>query len=174
MIADENVNVTERKTNNSLLSLEKKLDALSTQDIILNKFILKPSIGKIDYSNSILKTNFVDFGSKTKEFIKELESDQSLKDKLSIENPLAQEGKTFIKLNLGLGILEKKEDKPVDENVIMNNILDDKKGLLDPEALNVNSCIEEQEILKFLLEGGEEEVKKKKLKRRRKRAEYTK
>ena len=111
-------------TDNSLLSLEKKLDVYSTDEIIINKFTLKPQIEKIDFSDSILNKNFVDFRSRTEEFLKDLQTNPEVKEKMNIEERDRDANKNketkFIKMNLALGVLEPKQEK--------NNKLERKKG----------------------------------------------
>ncbi len=151
-----------KSKDSSLLILEKKLENVSTQDIVLNKFMLKPemNVKEIFNGKESLKNikNFVDkFKSSTDEILK----DPIMTDKHKIENAELKKknpGK-HIQMNLALGVLDIKPKQDLIQESMLDNIVstkkisnknlsDDNLDLSQHPFLNDKA---DQEILKFLL-----------------------
>jgi hypothetical protein len=152
-----------RKVDNSLLSLEKKLDKGSTNEIILNKFKLKPEfdLGEIskakDYKNK-LNSFLSEFKKSTEELLNNPEMIEAKKiedvtEKKNDDSSLPKENK-FIKMDLALGVLDLKQ-KQENENLdkgdnLLNNIIQQKSNNLDIDHPILNQQ-GDSEILKFLM-----------------------
>src|SRR5690348_10548787 len=111
-----------KKIDNSLLSLEKKLETYSTDDIIINKFKLKPEINKNDLTKGKDVLNkYERFLDVFKQSTNDLLTDEVKLKEVNIENEIfenagGQKYKNFVKMNLGLGILESKAGPMLDSN----------------------------------------------------------
>lgn len=156
----------ERKINNdnSLLALEKKLNNGSTDEIILNKFKLKPNFnvqeatrGK-EYING-LNSFLNNFKQSTEELINnpELIEEKNIESKIKSDIGM-DKTKKFIKMDLALGVLDMKnknenenenEDKKVD---LLKKIIKEKNNSnVDSENHPLLNDEADNEILKFLL-----------------------
>lgn len=171
-----------RKIDNSLLSLEKKLDNGSTNEIILNKFKLKPEfdLGEIhkakDYKNK-LNSFLSEFKKSTEELLNNPEmieskkiEDGKLNDRKKQDSCLPKENK-FIKMDLALGVLDLKQ-KEENENLdkkdssglgLLNNIIQHKSNNIELDQHPILNQQADTEILKFLMSNS----KKPKRERRR-------
>lgn len=162
-----------RKVDNSLLNLEKKLGNGSTEDILLNKFKLKPNI---NISEVIKKNNFSNLNSFISEFKKsteELVNNPEMIECKKIEdiNKDAKDSKNlkekkYIKMDLALGVLdlkEKNESKTGNKESLLNNVISHKNAINTEDSHPLLNGDADQEILKFLLSN----AKKKKKNRRR-------
>lgn len=143
------------KSDMTLMSLEKKLEAYSPNEVVLNKFLIKPKFDKneVKKGKDFLK-NLDTFVNNFKKSNDELLSNQDMIDRMNIENDVNSKGKC-IKMDLGLGVLELNEkSNAVDKDNLLNNIINCKKSDCDMELDNPmgDNDLADQEILNFLIE----------------------
>jgi hypothetical protein len=106
--------------SNDLLSLEKKLQNNTTDELILNKFKLnKPEIGNSKINPNLL-SNVSSFIEKFKASNDELLKNPDKLEQASIEANLNKYNTKYIEMNLGLGVLDVKPKEDMYDSVINN------------------------------------------------------
>ncbi len=150
------------KNDKSLLSLEKKLENSSTEERILTKFKFKPDFDVSDLKKGSSSTlgNIQEFLQNFKKSNDELLSDNKALQQFNIEikeeSNDSKKDKQYIQLNLGLGILEPKENNKEKEenkdNVLKKVIASKNQELQDDFTSPYFDNDMDQQIIKFLLE----------------------
>ncbi len=158
-----------KKADNSLLNLEKKLGNVSTDEIILNKFKLKPNfdLGELKKTKnymSDLNSFLTNFKNSTEELVNNPEMIEAKKIEDSGDQNETSKDKKFIKLNLALGVLDIKEKNLSEnnENDLMNNIISFKSVNTDPSTHPLLNSQADKEILKFLMKNSNKRNKRRK------------
>lgn len=167
----------QKKSDNSLLFLEKKLENGSTDEIILNKFKLKPNIGADSHKGKEFIKNIASFLDDFKKSTDELVNNPELVEKNNIENKeskVSQDSKNnkFVKMNLALGVLDLKEkegEMDIDQieqgEEILKNIIQMKNSAnnVSQEDESMNMIVNDQmdlNILEFLSHNKKKKNKK--------------
>ena len=138
----------------SLLSLERKLENGTTQDVILNKFKLKPEMKVKEIIRGKESFNGLnDFLQNFKKSTEEIVCNPEIAEKNGIETkPVNKKGR-FIKMNLALGVLDlKPKQKEEDTDILFNKIIT--RDNSEKEENSSNPLLDDradQEILKFLM-----------------------
>jgi len=154
--------IIQMKNDKSLLNLEKVLESFSTDERILNKFKFKPNmdVSEIKKDSSSLG-NFKEFLQKFKKSNDELLNDQKALKELNIETQEEntkerKRDKTYIQMNLGLGILEQKEKDEIEKDNgkdLLYKIISSKKDEPTEEFINpIYDNQLDQKIINFLLQ----------------------
>jgi hypothetical protein len=150
------------KNDKSLLNLEKVLDSSSTEERIFNKFKFKPKMDVSEFKKGNASLgNFKEFLQNFKKSNDELLNDQKALKELNIEteeeSPLNTKDKKYIQMNLGLGILEQKQEnletKKNVKNDLLNKIIESKKEQPKDDFINPHFDNQlDQQIINFLLQ----------------------
>ena len=134
---------TNIKKDNSLLLMEKKLQSNSTNDIIGNKFLMKPNITK-PVKSSFLSKERLDFLEKFKQSTQEL-LESNNKNKMNIEEEEeindTNKNKKQIELDLKLGVLDilpESASTTTTTNTAPNHCFEEGLGLNSDTECNYN------------------------------------